>query len=97
MSQNVEHGGCNWCTFGRAEKNAIPLQCRRRAVFDALPYGILYSAVEGCSNCLDCQVVSAISAYHGVLLLIIAFNIVSSLRMQAVRATFLHFPRANRR
>ena len=60
-------------------------------------YGIFYRPSDTLSNCLECQALNAKWSCHRVRDLSIAFRMVSSFRIHAVRAPFFAFPAAQRR
>ena len=83
----------------RVSRPAIEKKRRRRVLVVTSCSPRPMRAVQRASNCVGCQEGWAISAghepRHGELFLTIAFRMVSSLRIQATRATFFVLPAAS--
>ena len=100
FSQGQRWGRCKvrrraeWVSRPAREKNR-----RRRVLVVTICSPSPSRAVQRASNCVGCQAGWAISAghepRHGELSLTMAFRIVSSLRMQATKATFFGLPAAS--
>ena len=97
FSQGQPWGRCR--VRRRAERVSRPARekkRRRRVLVVTTCWPRPMRAVQRASNCVGCQEGWAISAgrelRHGELFLTMAFRIVSSLRMQATKATFFVLP-----
>ena len=100
VSQGQRCGRCR--VRRRAERVIRPAReknRRRRVLVVTICSPRPMRAVQRASNCVGCQEGWAISAghepRHGELFLTIAFRMVSSLRIQATRATFFVLPAAS--
>ena len=102
VSQGQRWGRCRVRRSAeRVSRPAIEKNRRRRVLVVTTCWPRPRRAVQRASNCVGCQEGWAISAghepRHGELSLTMAFRIVSSLRMQATKATFFGLPAADRR
>ena len=100
FSQGQRWGRCK--VRRRAERVSRPARKkkrRRRVLVVTTGSPRPMRAVQRASNCVGCQETWAISAGHEPrhveLFLTMAFRMVSSLRMQATKATFFALPAAN--
>src|SRR5207245_4885263 len=83
---------------GGAERGAPMSQgAYRRVCGAATPKGAARRGCSATATVLDCQAHAATFACHGVRCLSIAFRMINSFRMHAVRATFFAFPAAHKR
>src|SRR2546428_10152228 len=78
-------GGATWDPGG-AQRDLLPLRGARARQGNAAT-----------ATVLGCQAHGTSSVRHGVRCLSIAFRMINSFRMHAVRATFLAFPVAHKR
>ena len=78
------------------ERSCGPIQLTARLF--GVPPSRECNAMDGeVSNCLDCQACCGCSVRQGVRYLSIALSVVSSFRIQAMRATFLVLPSPHKR
>ena len=104
-SRNRAGAQLNWFSQGqrwgrcRVSRPAIEQKRRRRVLVVTTCSPRPMRAVQRASNCVGCQERWAISAGHEPrhveLFLTMAFRMVSSLRMQATKATFFALPAAS--
>ena len=100
VSQGQRLGRCSMSRRAlRVIRPAREKKRRRRVLVVATASPRAMRPVQRASNCVGCQAGWAISAghepRHGELSLTMAFRIVSSLRMQATKATFFGLPAAS--
>lgn len=91
MERNREQEGAE-CGLSRAR-----LICRFCPSPRKSNFRVVWFQADGASNCLEYQVGRLAATSHGVPLLSIVLRIVSSFRMQTVKASFFAFPAWHKR